>query len=760
MCQEDTPELKRTGSSTKLKPNQETLYRTVTPTISKKNIKLDVSEPVLILALDSRGDASLAGNLKVSKLPIRSIVVVPATNDDFCSGFLLCKGFVMIGQVEFAPAGNRFVLFDRTVDGATSSGREIEWELPSQLESVSKHGKPLLLETKCVKLLKPDIFVMPEDDQNSDMYMYWALRCAILICNVLKSREHIKSVTTELSTSIKVHAAVQIVCKATGGSALCKVEQLKLTNTQDNSKLTQVNAVIGAVNKMQNISNHFLMAAALCVNFPDELPKISTLQRVSMSTAPETSSNRSLVQLESNGHLVALEDIPTGESVNCVLPFVLVTPSEMAPSFCLSEPRQSATFWGLGSLERVFVRVPPQISPILFGRSKKSKKFDEEERPVDLRMKMLNEGEATIQATRFITKGEFLTVDVGRTEKLEDLNYFPMSAHLSCEDSHLKLLSQDKISKCDLTLTGTILQSCKHVYDEAANLALLEDNGGPCLVLPIEKLPPIFMNGLIDVVAQFNALWNKDHDFSLVTQNCQLSLRDPESGLYPESGSDNSEDTNQLLPIIYGPLILGDFNKDSFEKSQDELRMILESNLAGICGNNNVLTFIFPLVAGTQHIVHERMEGFPKGDFESIITYFSEQVNFDKLAKTLLKVDEIDAGLFRPVSPSEGICFKSETPSCIASLAEDYKNIRLLMFNVLVSRSDPKSNEPEWWPKVAGLVNPKLFNPRLKSLSLRNLIFRDGLETFQKLKDVIVAQDKKYDYAAGDANGVYCNYYY
>jgi hypothetical protein len=67
-----------------------------------------------------------------------------------------------------------------------------------------------------------------------------------------------------------VHAAVQIVCKATGGSALCKVEQLKLTNTQDNSKLTQVNAVIGAVNKMQNISNHFLMTAALCVNFPDD----------------------------------------------------------------------------------------------------------------------------------------------------------------------------------------------------------------------------------------------------------------------------------------------------------------------------------------------------------------------------------------------------------------------------------------------------------------------------------------------------------
>ena len=701
--------------------------------IEAQNVALRVNVPAagkLVLALNftAKSPKALA---PFSKYPLNTVIVVPASasNGDY---FHESKSFVHVGHVTFSygESGDHhredteesFALLklidpsdeerDLDADAERDFDAQIEWSLPPQLETVNHNGQQRLRPEECVQKVSSSVFKLPRDSRRK--YLILSLECLIIISNVVadckKHSRTLTSVTAFPRVANSLSAAVLVVCHTAGGCPCASSLDLP---KPDAGKMKPVLEAMAQVKKLAHMQgSKFLLLCSFLSGFPEKNLSADCLS----STGSQTSAQPKLkYDAEIRGVKYA-KKIEEGEVV-AMVEFELCSPMEDVPN---TLPARISTC--IGSLQLAIKQLQPEDSPVLYA-----KKASDESR-VDLKIEVKYDRKSRIEGVAVVARRllkadderELLIDLIGEPFSLESLASLmtqrkPLTGSLKVI-GNLADLCSNKVNKCDLQLTGTVLELLPQLIKEGKRYDLLGDQYNmtydgikgkkkPHKMVQIVRLSPEWLQLVIDITAQLNAAYNKANGYDISAQSLLAVLADAGQsvGIKPDLANPTFHYT--------GPLILYDVDIEKFpgveeakEKQLLDKTLYLDTHMDGPKGGS-VLTLTFQFTTdetrkATPTVIGERLPG---GDLLShIMEARGEPEKMKKLLQDLHKVLSCKLPEDVPeVVPGAGLVFRVDTGHSSAATLNNYRSRVTFTFQVYCR--NPSEPMPLFWERLYGI---------------------------------------------------------
>ena len=630
----------------------------------------------MVLCLDS----SHAPSSYLNQCILNTIVVVPATSDNL-KAFFGSNKFSRIGLVTFsleedASAADTFALFKRCdVSGTKMESKDemIRWELPVQLKQVSQYGQQLLRPEECVKQLSGSVFQLPKDVRRK--YLRWSLEVLILVSNVVNlCKSHgrtLESVTAAASsTDIPLVAAILVVCRAAGGF-LC--EPIRPRKKEITSALKNVEAAIDKVKQIKYNFSKYLLLISFLAAFPNKIPPVDCLSQTS-SASIVTTENREDQKLVYDATLQGVKcqkPIEAQEVVAIIDHYTLCAPMQRVPHTIRD---RIAT--DLGALQIAIHEVPARCQPVLFAKRAGLVPL-RSDLVVDLQQERTTRKieKLEVKARRRLTPddGQLFIDCIGEPVTLEslagvvNLNQLTGTLRIHGDVKGLLELSADRKEKCDLQLTGPVLEILPKMIEEGKRFGYLggehnqtynvyAEKKNSHMLVRVAQLPPRFMQ-LVEIwTDELNAYWVEAHKFPKDFRALQLVMQDASQTLNVRV------DQNNPLGHFTEPLVLYDFEEEKFDKksAEDDAVMYLAPHMDGAAGGT-VLTVVIQIPAKPK-----KEDGQDEKPATATPTVFSRRVvdeaNPEKDLLALIQDSEDNSGLREKLLDDVTAAFSCELP--------------------------------------------------------------------------------------------------
>jgi hypothetical protein len=635
-----------------------------------------VDEPArLVLCLDSSEAYYVR---RPDQYILNTIVVVPATSENLVA-FLSGHEFDQIGHVSFSnsqslEADTSFALFKRIdVSHKKMKSKDemkwMRWELPAQLQQVNRYGSQLLRPEECVKQLSGSVFQLPTDVRRK--YLSWSLEVLILVSNVVNfCKSHgraLESVTAASPNDIPLVAAILVVCSAAGGF---HCEPIRPRKKEVTRALQTVEAAIDKVKQIKYNLSKFLLLISFLAAFPKKIPPVDSLSQTS-SASIATNENQVEQKLVYDASLQGVKckvQIAAEEVVAIIDHYTLCAPMHRVP-----HTLRDRIATDLGALQIAIHEVPARWQPVLFA---KRNGF----RP-DLQVNLQQERTTRKIEKLVVTARHSLTPDdgqlfidcIGEPVTLEslagvaNLNQLTGTLQIYGEVKDLLELSADRKEKCDLQLTGTVLQILPKMIEEGKRFGCLggepnqtynviPEKRDSHMLVRVAQLPPRFMQLVEILTDELNAHWVEAHNFPKDFRALQLVMQDA------SQTSNVKVDRNNPLGHFTGPLCLYDFEEKKFDKrgAEDDAVMYLAPHMDGAAGGT-VLTVVIQIPAQP-----EKEDGQDEKPATATPTVFSRRVidkaNPEKDLLALIQDSEDNSNLREKLLVDVTEAFSCELP--------------------------------------------------------------------------------------------------
>ena len=282
--------------------------------------------------------------------------------------------------------------------------------------------------------------------------------------------------------------------------------------------------------------------------------------------------------------------------------YVLCSPMECVPNTLLARVSTN-----LGSLEVAIKQLQPEDSPVLYAkRAPDASRVDlavvveYERRPpfiIGVYVKAKREIEAGNQRELFIDLlGEPFTLET-LASSMTKRQALTGRLEVIGNQANLVDLFDNKVNKCDLKLTGSVLELLPQLIQQGKKRGLLDaqfnltynkipGKKNPHKMVQIVLLPPEWLQLVIDITAQLMKIYNKAKGYPPSAQSLLPVLQD--AGQSAEMVPDLRNPTGHYT----GPLILYDFDPKKFDNFKEAERqnsldqlLFLDQHMDGPNGN-------------------------------------------------------------------------------------------------------------------------------------------------------------------------------